>query len=58
MNTTMRQAFEDCAVPKNPTSGQREVALLIINRMNRQDANAEARRKRVRKTPAVPELRQ
>jgi hypothetical protein len=57
MKTAMRLAFEECKLPKNPTKDQLDLARRLINRMDRQDANA-AQRKRVRKTPAVPEVRE
>ena len=56
MKTTMRQAFEDISLPKNPTDVQMKLARQLLNRMDKADA-ATAQRKRVRKAPAVSKVR-
>jgi hypothetical protein len=57
MKTTLRQAFEDIQLPKNPTEGQMKMARQLLNRMDKADAAVQQRKQRVRKAPAMPEVR-
>lgn len=57
MKTAMRQAFEDCKLPKHPTTGQLALARRLIDRMDKADA-AAAQRQRVRKAPPLSAVRE